>query len=113
VLFVLSCSAPSTEEPVDLQRDRWQNDASLEDLQPDSGPDLVRVYEGQTKYDIRVLTFNAERYFDDICDSGRCDEGDYEVLFSKEEFQARGLEIANTPLSESDPSSEPTLDRRW
>lgn len=51
----------------------------------DAGPD-VRV---------RVATFNVRRFFDTICESGRCDPEDYEALPSPAIFEARAVQLAS------------------
>lgn len=43
---------------------------------------------------VRVITWNVWRLFDSTCDSGRCDEGDYEPLPSAAEVDRRLDEIA-------------------
>jgi len=43
---------------------------------------------------LRVATFNVRRFFDTVCASGSCADGDYEALPSAAAFEARADEIA-------------------
>ncbi len=43
---------------------------------------------------VRVATFNVERYFDDVCDSRRCEPGDFEEVPSPAVFAYRTGQIA-------------------
>jgi predicted extracellular nuclease len=46
------------------------------------------------KQSVRVATFNAHRFFDTSCDSGRCGAGAYEEQPSEEEFLIQAEKIA-------------------
>ncbi len=43
---------------------------------------------------LTVLTFNTQRFFDTVCDSGRCEPNDYEDQPSEAEFSFRADQIA-------------------
>lgn len=43
---------------------------------------------------LRVGTFNVHRFFDVVCESGRCEPDDYESLPAQAEFEARAVQIA-------------------
>jgi endonuclease/exonuclease/phosphatase (EEP) superfamily protein YafD len=47
-----------------------------------------------TASSIRVATFNAHRFFDTNCDSGRCGGTEYEELPTQEEFVAKAAQLA-------------------
>lgn len=44
---------------------------------------------------VRIATFNVRRFFDTVCESGRCDPGDYEALPSQAVFDARAAQLAD------------------
>ncbi|HEY4056902.1 MAG TPA: endonuclease/exonuclease/phosphatase family protein, partial [Kofleriaceae bacterium] len=43
---------------------------------------------------LRVATYNVRRFFDTVCDSGACNNGNYEDQPTAEEFDARAQQIA-------------------
>ncbi|MGV3624835.1 MAG: endonuclease/exonuclease/phosphatase family protein [Archangium sp.] len=57
--------------------------------EPDAGepevPERIRV---------RAATFNTERFFDTVCQSGSCASGDYEELPTQAAFEARVSQVA-------------------
>jgi len=64
-------------------------DVSAPDVGPDddtAGPPAVRV---------RIATWNVHRFFDDQCDSGRCEENDWEEVAEPHEFDARAARVAS------------------
>ncbi len=58
-----------------------------EDMSVDMGSEVV-VEPGPRA----VASFNVELFFDDVCDSGDCEEGDFERLYSMTELSDRILE---------------------
>lgn len=60
-----------------------------QDPEPDAGepetPELIRI---------RAATFNTERFFDTVCQSGNCASGDYEELPTQAVFDARVVQVA-------------------
>jgi uncharacterized protein len=47
---------------------------------------------------VRVATFNVRRFFDTVCESGRCGVDDYEALPSPAAFDARVAQLAGAIL---------------
>lgn len=43
---------------------------------------------------VRLATFNVRRFFDPVCDSGRCESGDYEAAPTPASFEERAEHIA-------------------
>jgi len=43
---------------------------------------------------IRIATWNVHRLFDDVCNSGRCEDDDWEEVLSRHELEARAARIA-------------------
>lgn len=43
---------------------------------------------------LRIATFNVHRYFDTVCDSGRCAAGDFEEVVSQPAFEAVTAKLA-------------------
>ncbi|MGA9526159.1 MAG: endonuclease/exonuclease/phosphatase family protein, partial [Myxococcaceae bacterium] len=52
-------------------------------LPPDAGPP-----------EVRIASWNVRLFFDDVCDSGRCEPGDWEETPSPADFAERAQEIA-------------------
>lgn len=82
----------ATEHPAPLLLP--QPDASA----PDAGaPDAAAPADaGEDGPDgaIRVASFNTHLFFDDVCESGACGQGDFEVQWTEAGFQARADQIA-------------------
>ena len=59
-------------------------------LVPDAGADAPSGGDGGTKRPgvIRVATFNVHRYFDSVCQSGKCGPSDFEAVVSQAAFDA-------------------------
>lgn len=53
----------------------------------------VRADTG-TEARVRVATFNVQRFFDTVCQSGSCAPGDYEALVSPQQLDARAAQLA-------------------
>lgn len=64
------------------------------DLREAGGADAARDSAAGEAFRLRIATWNVWRFFDAICDSGRCDEGDWEERPSAAEFGARADQIA-------------------
>ena len=98
VLIILassSCSQPSDKkDPIDLRVDVGWTDTKAKPDQDNKG-DAGEVFRPPAKAKVRIVTFNVRRYFDDQCDSGRCEADDFEHLFSTSEFEFRGKQLAN------------------
>ena len=44
---------------------------------------------------VKVAAFNVRRFFDTVCDSGACADGDYEAVATPADFAARAQQIAD------------------
>jgi len=54
--------------------------------------------DAETGTRVRVATFNVRRFFDTVCDSGSCNEDDYEEQASPAYFDARAAQLADAIL---------------
>ena len=64
------------------------------DPEPDSGPVDPDVAEARPAVELKVITFNAGRFFDTVCDSGNCEGDAYERQFSQTEFDYKVEQLA-------------------
>jgi uncharacterized protein len=48
----------------------------------------------RTEGRVRVATFNVQRFFDTVCQSGSCAPGDYEALATPQQLDARAAQLA-------------------
>lgn len=78
VSLLSSCDAPTA--PLTLQ---------------DTGVDAPILPPGPT---LRVATYNVQRFFDPVCDSGACGLSDFEEQPTPEAFEARAQQIADAIL---------------
>lgn len=63
---------------------------------PDTDPaDATADTPAPVPPDVLVMTFNTARFFDDVCDSGRCDDGDFERAFSSGQLRYKAQLIAD------------------
>lgn len=51
--------------------------------------------DAETGTRVRVATFNVRRFFDTVCESGACNEDDYEEQASPAYFDARAAQLAD------------------
>jgi uncharacterized protein len=61
------------------------------DVGPDVPPSTVQPWSGDI---VRVATFNVLRFFDTVCDSGRCGPQDFEAVLTEAQFAARADQLA-------------------
>jgi endonuclease/exonuclease/phosphatase family metal-dependent hydrolase len=54
--------------------------------------------DAATEPRFRVATFNVRRFFDTVCESGRCTEDDYEAVATPPGFDARAAQLADAIL---------------
>lgn len=85
----------ATSDPPD---DAPGDDASTADASSDGGPDDIEAAPDVDPIDpewarVRVGTFNVARLFDDVCDSGRCDDNDFEFVYSEPALDYRVFQI--------------------
>ncbi len=66
-------------------------DGGLVDSGGDAGVDSAGELPA---FDFHVLTFNASRFFDTVCDSGACDDDDFERQLSQAEFDFKADQMA-------------------
>ena len=66
--------------------------SSTDTAPPDAAPDVPPIDPDWVR--VRVGTFNVLRLFDDVCDSGRCDDNDFEAVFSEAGLGYRVFQIA-------------------
>lgn len=85
VAALCACRTPRPDDPV------WE--AAVADVTVDATAD-VAVDAPTTVPRMRVATFNTHRFFDTVCDSGRCGDGDYEELPTQAQFEARADQLA-------------------
>ncbi len=69
------------------------------DAEPDSTPDATIADIGADAPpveppDVQILTFNTARFFDDVCDSDRCGDGDFERAFSSGQLRYKAQLVA-------------------
>ena len=70
-------------------------DAAVDAPAPvEAAVDVASAETGGDPARLRVATFNVHRFFDPICDTGRCAAGDYEELPSPAAFAQRAADIA-------------------
>ena len=96
-LIAFSCANPPDTDPIDLSVDGgWGVDQNDRDGGgDDSGETKTDVPVTPAKATVRIVTFNVRKYFDETCDSGRCDADDFEKVFSGAEFVFRGNQLAD------------------
>lgn len=58
-------------------------------------PAATETVDAATGTVVRVATFNVRRFFDTVCESGSCNEEDYEEQASTEYFNARADQLAD------------------
>ncbi len=85
------------------QPDSGSLDTGVADTSPDSSEDTTADSSEDTTQDttpagptIEIATWNTARFFDRVCDSGRCDaaQNDYEELPSAAQFQYKASQLA-------------------
>jgi uncharacterized protein len=61
---------------------------------PSSTPDAGAGPGPRELLEVRIASWNVHLFFDDVCDSGRCEPGDWEETPSPSEFTERAREIS-------------------
>jgi len=64
------------------------------DAAPDPEPEPDAAPDPEPGATVTIATFNVRRFFDTVCDSGRCDFDDYERQYPQAEFDARAQTVA-------------------
>lgn len=91
-MIVCLCGCPPVDPSGDLDRpDLSSNAGGVRDMgggapgeeMGQSSPDAATMVELLPGKDVSVATFNVQRLFDDQCDSGMCDAGDFEEVISR------------------------------
>lgn len=87
---------PDMASPTDDGSAEPEPDAAPEpepDAAPDPEPDAAPDPEPDPET-VTVATFNVRRFFDTVCDSGRCGFDEYERQYPQAEFDARAETVA-------------------
>jgi len=64
------------------------------DVDVDDGPDTDVEVLPEPPPSIAFATYNANRFFDTVCDSGRCNDGDFEWQLSNAQFRHKAASVA-------------------
>lgn len=94
VALLLLCALPLVAAACDQR-----SDSPLFDYRPpaDAGDADAAVEVGlwEPGAPLCIATFNVERLFDTVCDSGHCERGDYEALLTDTQLTIRATQIAD------------------